>query len=225
MNAADIVLKTIPLLYEDQYYVVFDKPPGLLVIPTPANEKRTLVNLVNLEYGDPQNCRLHPCHRLDRDTSGAIIFAKGKKNQQLMMQEFHRQRIKKKYIAFIHGKLQNLLGEISGWDEQGQRYSPGKARSKTAVTQYRILETRKSYSILEVFPLTGRTNQIRVHFSRIGHPLVGERKFAFPRDFTLKFRRPALHASEVKFEHPVLHKPVKVESALPKDMEEFLAKN
>src|SRR3990167_6416126 len=140
MNAADIVLKTIPLLYEDQYYVVFDKPPGLLVIPTPANEKRTLVNLVNLEYGDPQNCRLHPCHRLDRDTSGAIIFAKGKKNQQLMMQEFHRQRIKKKYIAFIlnslpmkllhhkriknksniffHGRLQNLLGEISGWDEQ-----------------------------------------------------------------------------------------------------------
>ena len=224
MNATDVVQKTIPLLYEDHHYAVFNKPSGLLVIPTPAKEKRTLLSLVNLEYSS-ENCRLHPCHRLDRDTSGVIIFAKGKKNQQLMMQEFHRQRIKKKYIAFIHGKLQNPLGEISGWIDEDQKRSPKKFHPKTAVTQYRILETKKSYSILEVFPLTGRTNQIRIHFSRIGHPLVGERKFAFPRDFALKFRRPALHASEVEFEHPVFHKPVKIKSALPKDMEEFLAKN
>src|SRR6266487_3633105 len=96
--------KPIEVLYEDDCYVVFEKPAGLLVIPTPQKERYTLVDIVNGQYSRfAKQWGLHPCHRLDRDTSGAIIFAKGKHNQQLLMQLFKRRAVHKKYIAFVQG--------------------------------------------------------------------------------------------------------------------------
>jgi 23S rRNA pseudouridine1911/1915/1917 synthase len=217
----------IPILYEDDTYVVFDKPARLLVIPTPKGESNTLVNIVNDQYVAHSNgSKLHVCHRLDRDTSGAIIFAKGKRAQQAMMDLFKQGSVTKKYIAFVHGKLEERQGEFKGkvLDADEKKFRK-LARGKTAMTHYRVTETKKDFSVVEVEPMTGRTNQIRIHFSKNGHPLVGERKYAFPRDYTLKFRRPALHAFSLEWQDPKTGKKVNVQSPLAKDMEEFSGRN
>ena len=211
--------KTIRVLYEDEHLVVFDKPSGTLVIPSPKKETYTLFDLVNV---NASSFKLHPCHRLDRDTSGAIIFAKGKHNQQLMMQEFQRGAVEKKYIAFVRGHLKRPYGEIAIpiKDFHQNKYQQ-HVRPKPAITRFRVLQVRKKFSIVEVVPVTGRTNQIRIHFSEIGNPLLGERIYAFGKDFEIKFRRVALHANEIKWRHPVAKEWVKVVSELPEDMKSF----
>ncbi len=213
----------ITVLYEDDHYIVFDKPSGLLVIPTPKGETRTLVNIVNQQYASGgQSWKLHPCHRIDKETSGAIIFAKGKASQKMMMDVFRERHITKKYVAFVHGKLSPESGEF-------RKSIQGKLRSNkksvSAITRYKVLETKKQFCVVEVRPVTGRTNQIRIHFSQAGHPLVGDRKHSFARDYALKFRRTALHAASLEWAHPVSHKTIKVKSDLPKDMVEFITKN
>lgn len=225
--SADFKLKSIKILYEDSCYFIFDKPPGLLVIPTPKKEKNTLAHIVNDVYAAAgQKERLYPCHRLDRDTSGAILFAKGEKNQQLMMREFKRRSVRKKYIALIHGRLEHNQGEMRSFikDFDQQKFER-KADAKLAITRYRVFEARRLFSIVEVYPLTGRTNQIRIHFSEAGHPLLGERKYAFGKDFAVKFRRTALHASELQWLHPVYGKTMTTISPLPADMERFILEN
>ena len=225
-NKIDARAKRVPILYQDDFLVVFDKPSGLLVIPSPKKEKNTLVNIVNAQYaeshppaGEAGHGRLHPCHRLDRDTSGAIIFARGKKNQQLMMREFHKKAVKKKYIAFVRGELKKQTGEIRSAIRSA--YS-SRGKGQSAVTQYNVNAVKKEFSVVEVFPETGRTNQIRIHFSEIGHPLLGERIYAFGKDFPVKFRRLALHAQELSWRHPVYKRKIRIVSPLPKDMEKFL---
>ena len=224
-NSAD--RRPVKTLYEDGCYIAFNKPEMLLVIPPPKKEIHTLTSIVNSEYAK-RGCfeRLHPCHRLDRETSGVILFAKGKKNQQLMMEEFRRRRVKKKYIAFIQGRPKTedgtLKSAISDFDQK--RFNK-KTKDRLAITCYKVVETRQFFSIIEVYPLTGRTNQIRIQFSQAGFPLLGDRKYARGRDFKIKFRRTALHASQLEWYHPVEHKRIVVTAPLPKDMEEFLVKN
>lgn len=217
----------IEALYEDDCYVVFNKPAGLLVIPTPKKEQKTLVNIVNCQYASQQNSRkLHPCHRIDRETSGAIIFAKGKRAQQLMMDVFKRRAITKKYIAFVHGKMPEKCGEFRRPIKDAYQKKFGKSRSAvSAVTRYKVIKIKKQFSVVDIQPITGRTNQIRIHFSQAGHPIVGERKYAFARDYVLKFRRTALHAASLEWEHPIERRTVSVQSNLPKDMAEFITKN
>ena len=219
--------RPIEILYEDGCYVIFNKPAGLLVIPSPKKEKNTLVSLVNSRYAPSgDSFRLHPCHRLDRETSGVIVFAKGKKNQQLMMDLFKRRTVKKKYIAFAQGRLKMGRGELrSPVRDFDQKRFTKNPHAQWAVTRFNVIEARKYFSIIEAYPITGRTNQIRIQFSEAGFPLVGERKYAFAKDFRLKFRRIALHASEIEWVHPVSHKLIRVTSPLPADMAEFMARN
>ena len=213
-------------MYDDESYVVFNKPAGLLVIPTPKNEQNTLVNIVNHQYALKMNGgTLHPCHRLDRDTSGLIIFAKSKRNQQMMMELFKQRAVKKKYIAFVHGTLSKRQGEYRGpvvsLEEKRFRRN---FQGEFGITRYQVLEERKGYSVVEVEPVTGRTNQIRVHFSHMKHPLVGDRKYSFARDYDIKFRRVALHAYQLNWTSPTSHKKIHVKVELPRDMGEFLEK-
>ena len=218
--------RIIPVLYEDESYIVFDKPAGVLVIPSPGEQKQTLVDIVNRQYAPARGWKLHPCHRLDRETSGAIIFAKGKGQQQAMMELFRRKAVAKKYIAFVHGRLPQRQGELRSAirDFDQMKFRRGAA-AKPSVTRYKVLEERKSFSIVEAIPVTGRTNQIRIQFAEIGHPLVGERKYAYGRDYKLRFRRVALHAQALGWEHPVSRKKISVTAKLHQDMEEFIARN
>lgn len=202
----------IPILYEDDWLLVVDKPAGLLTIPTPKNERRTLSSILN-DYAKEKgfSYRFHPCHRLDRQTSGLIIYAKGKSIQKKVMDLFKDRKIKKKYTAFVHGRILKNRDLIN---------MPIEGRD--AITEYKLIEQKKDFAILEVTPLTGRTNQIRIHLKGIGHPIVGDTKYAFRKDFRLKSKRLCLHAAELEFQHPVTAKFVHIYSELPKDLKEFL---
>jgi len=202
----------IPIVYEDDWLLVADKPSGLLTIPTPRNESRTLTSILNddlIEKGIAY--RLHPCHRLDRETSGLVIYAKGKSIQQKMMDVFKARAVKKTYIAFVRGYPQKNEGQIKHPIE-----------GQSALTKYKVISRKKDFSVVEVSPATGRTNQIRIHFKQLGNPVLGETKFAFRKDFTVKAKRLCLHAQRLEFPHPVTHKPVRLTCDLPKDLQVFL---
>ena len=202
----------IPIIYEDEWLVIADKPAGLLTIPTPKNEKSTLTNILNEELKkNGLAYRLHPCHRLDRETSGLIIYAKGKSIQKKMMDLFKAHKIKKTYLAFVHGIIK---------DDKGQITKPIDGLS--ALTRYRVLERRENFTVLEIIPQTGRKNQIRIHFKGIGHPLVGETKFAFRKDYRLRAKRLCLHAKSLEFLHPITGEVIRENSPLPGDLEKFL---
>ena len=203
--------------------MVFDKPSGLLTIPTEKNEEHTLVRLVNIDRHTQG--ALHPAHRLDRDTSGVILFAKGKANQQILMQSFKDKRVRKNYIAFVHGRLQPPEGKIRiPIKDFFQRKFLRHAPAQSALTHYKVRDYHKNFTIVDVMPVTGRTNQIRIHFAKLGHPLVGEDKYAFRKDFVLRFRRTALHAAQLEWPHPVTSKMITVRAPLATDMEKFLEK-
>lgn len=192
--------------------MVVDKPTGLLVIPTPKKEKRTLTSILNEEFksrGAEYN--LHPCHRLDRETSGLIIYAKGKSAQKKIVELFRQKKIIKAYTAFVQGHLKERKGIIKN-----------PVEGQNAATSYEVIESKKDFDIVKVMPSTGRTNQIRIHFKELGHPLVGERKFAFRKDYKLKAKRVCLHAVALRFTHPVTNEAVDLSCALAQDLEKFL---
>jgi len=203
----------IPIVYEDDWLLIVNKPAGLLSVPTPKGEERTLTSILNqnaLEKG--AKYRLYPCHRLDRQTSGLVIYAKSRDVENKMAEAFRARSVKKKYIAFVHGKPARRQGEIC---------SP--IEGKNAVTKYRVAEGKTDYSVVEVWPVTGRTNQIRIHFKKIGHPLVGEDKFVFRRDFDLRFKRLCLEAVELRFRHPRTGKDLDISIGLSGDLKDFLS--
>jgi RluA family pseudouridine synthase len=217
---------SIEILYEDKDCIVFNKPAGLLTIPTDKQKEgeRNMVDLVNAQrQGDTY---LHPAHRLDRDTSGVILFAKGKEHQQTIMESFKLKKVHKTYIAFIHGHIKPPEGKIKiPIKDFYQRKFQKNLPPQSALTLYKTTQRKGQFSVLEVNPITGRTNQIRIHFSKVGHPLVGEDKYAFRKDFELRFRRTALHAAQLVFPHPVTKKMITVSAPLAQDMTNFLEKS
>jgi len=210
--------KRYKIIYEDDWLMVIDKPSGMLVIPTPKKELNTLTDILNRDLDERGiETNAYPCHRLDRETSGLIIYSKGKKTQKLLMDEFKQRIVKKTYIAFVHGAIKKNFDII-----KSQIFNRNKNRNESAVTRYMLMERRKDFSVLEVEPVTGRTNQIRIHFKSIGHPLLGESVYAFRKDFKLKFKRVALHAKSIEFIHPITKKCLKFVSPLPKDLENLM---
>lgn len=205
----------IPVAYEDEWLLVINKPSGLIVIPSPKKESRTLTSILNEALIlKKTGSRLYPCHRLDRDTSGLIIYAKTKSVRQKVMDEFRARKVKKTYIAFAHGKIFKNRGVIKN-----------SINGLGAVTKYKIIERRRDFDIIEIAPVTGRRNQIRIHLKQIGHPLVGERKFAFRKDYKLQAKRICLHAESLELRHPVKNEFIRVTSLLPRYMQEFLEKH
>ena len=205
-------INNIPVVYEDEWLLIVYKPAGLLTIPTPKNEPRTLTSILNMQMKEKgASFRLHPCHRLDRETSGLIIYAKGKSMQKKMMAEFKQQRVKKRYLGFVQGLPAKNQDKIQK-----------PVRGLSALSEYKIIQKRKDFTVVEISPLTGRTNQIRIHFKSIGHPLVGEAKFAFRKDYKLKAKRICLHAKSLEFIHPITRQVIKIDSPLPEDLEDFL---
>jgi len=202
----------IPIVYEDEWLLVLDKPAGLLVVPTPKRESRTLTSILNDDaVKNNRPYRLHPCHRLDRDTSGLIIYAKGRAIEKKMLELFKNRKIHKTYLALVAGCPLKNEGRIANPIE-----------GKSAVTSYRVIEKRKGFCVLEVKPLTGRTNQIRIHLKQLGHPVLGEDRFALRRDFKIKARRLCLHAKGLEFRHPVTARTLFLEAQLPQGLKEFL---
>ncbi|MBU0605209.1 MAG: RluA family pseudouridine synthase [Candidatus Omnitrophica bacterium] len=211
-------MKRYRIVYEDGRLIVIDKPSGMLVIPTPKRETNTLTDLVNKEL-DARGVEVnaYPCHRLDRETSGLVIYAKGKSAQHAMMEEFRKRSVKKVYVAFVNGIVKKRFDTI-----KDPIYNRNKRKTDDAVTKYTVLEKHAAFTVIEAEPVTGRTNQIRIHMKSIGHPLVGETVYAFRKDFKLRFKRAALHAKRIEFNHPVTGEKMSFESPLAADMVNFL---
>ena len=207
------------IVFNDDYIVVVNKNAKILIQPSPRKEKITLTSLLSKALGE----KVFPCHRLDRETTGLIIYAKSRETQGKVMEEFKHREVKKKYLAFIEGSIKRKKGMLIDRivDREGQIF---KEKPKEAKTFYRLLHEFENWSLIELEPLTGRTNQLRIQLAKIGNPILGEAKYAFRRDFTVKFRRLALHAFYLKFTHPISREKVSLKIDLAADMKEFLKK-
>ena len=211
--------KAFEIVFNDEYIVVVKKNAKILVQPSPKGEKTTLTSLLGQSLGE----KVFPCHRLDRETTGLLIYARNKDIQERIMEQFRLRQVKKKYLAFVEGRMKRKKGMLKGHilDREGKIY---KEKPKEAKTFYRVLGVFQNWSVVELEPLTGRTNQLRIQLANIGNPILGETKYAFRRDFTVKFKRLALHAFYLSFIHPVSRDKVALEIDLAADMKEFLKK-
>jgi RluA family pseudouridine synthase len=205
------------IIFEDNYIVVLEKIAKILILPSPQKEKHTLTSLLEEKLKMP----VYPCHRLDRETTGLIIYAKARNMQERIMNQFRQGLVQKRYIAFVRGRLKSRRGVLSGYvlDREGRKFGE---KPKKAKANFAVIAERRDYSVVELMPQTGRTNQLRIQLAEIGNPILGERKYAFGRDFKVNFRRLALHASFVGFTHPVDGRKLSFRLDLPEDMKAFL---
>ncbi len=231
----------IRLLYEDEEALVLDKPAGLLVHPDGRRGEPTLSEWVRERYpalvgvGEPLRLasgetvdRPGIVHRLDRETSGAIVVAKSPASFAALKRQFQSRAVAKVYNAFLHGELAAKEGTIdrpigkSRSDFRKRSAQPGaRGKLREAATDYRVLLARKGFSFVEAMPRTGRTHQIRVHMKAIHHPVVCDSLYGGKLGCALGFARLALHARKISFE--TLRGKVEVEAPLPPDFERALA--
>jgi len=235
----EILPEEIPLsiVYEDSHLLVVDKPAGMVVHPAAGNFRGTLVNALLFHVPDLAGIGgvLRPgiVHRLDKGTSGLMVVAKTERAHQELAAQFKRHLVKKVYQAVVYGDVKDDQGMIDvpvGRDiAQRKKISTRTRRGKEARTFWEVLERFKYATHLLVMTETGRTHQIRAHFTHLNHPLIGDVLYGSQRRFkTLpegdlkegvrKMSRPALHACELGFFHPITEKYLHFRSPLPEDM-------
>ena len=207
------------IIFNDECLIVVNKIAKILIQSSGRNKEPILSDLIEKEIGQ----KVFPCHRLDRETSGLIIYAKSKNVQDNIMDQFRARKVEKKYIAFIKGRVKKKKGLLKGYiiDREGEIFGEKKKEAKTV---YETIKEFNEWSVVELKPLTGRTNQLRIQLANIGHPILGESKYAFRRDFKVKFKRLALHAFYLSFIHPLSGEKIRISIDLALDMSEFLKK-
>jgi RluA family pseudouridine synthase len=214
---ARLLPRGLVIVHEDRDILVVDKPAGLLTMGTDADKTRTayfiLTDYVRKGYSKSRN-RIFIVHRLDRETSGILVFAKNIEAKLRLQDQW--QETKKKYLAVVHGRCERKSETITSYLAENQAhfvYSTSDARKgKLSRTAYKVLKETKDFALLEVDLLTGRKHQIRVHLAGIGHAVVGDQKYGKgDRDRV----RLALHAGSISFKHPFSGKPVTFEAKAP----------
>lgn len=212
------------ILYEDRDILVVDKPAGLLTMGTDADKTRTayyaLTDYVRKGYSKSPN-RIFIVHRLDRETSGILVFAKNREAQHYLQD--HWDETAKRYIAVVHGRCERQSQTITTYLAENSAqvvYStPDPGKGKLSHTAYTVLKLTKDFSLLEVDLLTGRKNQIRVHLAGIGHPVVGDRKYGKGKEVHARL---ALHARSISFKHPFNGRQLSFEANVPPYFEQLV---
>lgn len=213
----------IDIVYEDPYLLVVDKRPGLLSMSNNTRQQ-TVQTVLNryLEKGGGRNTS-HLVHRLDRDTSGLMVYAKDVQTQQSLIDGWQHLVTDRRYIALVEGELESQRGRIQSWLTEDKRFITHSSSvdngGKFAVTHYNVLESSNGYSLVECELETGRKNQIRVHMADLGHPVVGDHKYGSEID---PMRRLGLHAYMLCFTHPVTGKHLRFETPVPVPFEKCL---
>lgn len=223
----EIKAENIPLdvVFEDKDILVINKPAGLVVHPSSDHPDHTLVNALLYREKDffklDETLRPGIVHRLDKDTSGLLVIAKNQEALEFLKSQFKKGQVHKKYVSLVHGKTQKEFGEI---DKAISRHPINRMKfaedekGRKSKTSYQVLKHFDKFTLLELSPKTGRTHQLRVHLSNIGHPIVGDKlyggKMLLPRQF--------LHAAYLSFIHPQTKLRVKFEADLPPDLKKFL---
>ena len=207
----------LSILYEDRDILVVDKMSGLLTVSTDKVREKTAYFLLN-DYVRKGNSRsrnrIFIVHRLDRDTSGVIVFAKNEKAKRYLQEEW--QGFTKKYYAVVHGRLPEKEGVITSYLAENRMhvvYSvDDPQKGKLAKTGYKVLKESKRYSLLEIELFTGRKNQIRVHFAEQGRPVVGDKVYGKKEK---GIKRLALHAASITISHPHTKEKMTFEAKVP----------
>ena len=214
--SSSIKLKGVNILHEDDDIIVIDKESGLLSMGSKQERQMTAYKQL-MDYVQsihPKN-RVFIVHRLDRDTSGVMIFARSKMVQQRLQKAWTEAVQERSYVALVEGVVQKN-GTITSWLTEDKTYmmhsSPKPNHGQKAITHYKVLKTNRRFSLLKVNLDTGRKNQIRVHMQDLGHPIVGDKKYGSEIN---TINRLGLHANAIKFKHPVNGKVMKFESETP----------
>lgn len=215
----------IEIAYEDRELVVVNKPPGISMHPVGADLTGTLVNALLYRISDLSGIGgvLRPgiVHRLDKDTSGLLVVAKNDATHKNLAGQFRNRTVKRKYIALVRGIVQLDNGRIEIPIARRKKeitkmgVSFADVKKKNAITNYKVLKRFKDFTMLELSLETGRTHQIRVHLSHMGHPVVGDRLYGSQKGLG----RQALHAKTLGFYHPATKKFMEFDSSIPADMQ------
>lgn len=206
----------LKIVYEDKFLLVIDKKEGLLT-NSPTKEKDTAQGILN-EYfiTTQQRCRAHTIHRLDRDTSGLMLFAKSKEVAMMFEEDWKNTVYDRRYVAVVCGEMEKKEGVVESWLKDNKAFitysSPTDNGGKFAQTYYETLMVTKNYSLVELTLQTGRKNQIRVHMADIGHPVVGDVKYGNGDN---SLGRLCLHAYKLCFHHPLKKKDMEFETPFP----------
>ena len=224
------------IVFQDQDVVVLDKPAGMVVHPAAGHSTGTLVNALLHHITDLSGIggELRPgiVHRLDRGTSGLMVVAKNDRAHQELARQFSDREVDKEYVALVWGVVQagrRIDAAIGRDPQQRQKMSTRARRARSAVTRVTFAHHFKGVSLLKVGIATGRTHQIRVHLSAIGHPIVGDatyggvhRRVAANLRSVMRLERPFLHSARLVFTHPADGRRVDFESPLPPDLQSIL---
>lgn len=214
-----------PILYEDRELLVIDKPAGLLTISTGSKEPEDTAYRQMTAYvrrKNPEN-RIFVVHRLDRDTSGVVVFAKDPVIKEALQEKWDELVTYRGYYAIAEGKMEEPAGRLTSWLKETRThivYSSRKAGDgKPAVTNYEMIRQNPDYSFLRVWLETGRKNQIRVQLSELGHPVTGDKKYGAKRD---PLKRLGLHAWKLELTHPFTGKRLDLIAEPPQKFADFL---
>ena len=206
----------LALLHEDDDIIVVVKSEGLLTVATERERETTAQAYLNAYLKEKGGGRIHVVHRLDRETSGVLVFAKSYEARERLKEKFAVHDVDRIYVAIVEGRLDPLHGTIQSnlIEKKDLRMASVRAHpnAKLAITHYRTIESRGRYSMLEITLETGRKNQIRAHLSESGHPIVGDRLYGSTLN---PIDRLALHAKLLGFDHPTTGKRLSFTSPVP----------
>ena len=218
--------ENIPLniIYEDIDIIVINKQSNLVVHPSFGHKTGTLLNALLYHFKGKYNPFM--VHRLDKNTTGAIIFAKNEKSKVSLSKQFQKRTIHTTYITAVMGTVFEEKGRIEaplGRSLQNRKIiEVGPLAKKQAITEFKVLSRNRDISLLEVHIITGRTHQIRSHMKYIGHPVLGDVDYGGSDHLNnIKFARQMLHSYRVKFTHPTTSKQIEIVASLPNDMKDL----
>ncbi len=216
---------SINIIYEDEAYLVVNKPAGIPVHPSTDHYTDSLANGVIFYFNQiGLKKKIRPVNRLDKDTSGIVIFAKNEYIQECLIKQMKNKQFIKKYIAIVNGNLDNLEGIINAPIARKENSIIERCVSETgdtAITHYKVLKRNDNFDVIECILETGRTHQIRVHFAYLGHSLLSDTLYGVSSPL---INRQALHAYEVEFIHPITKQKVKYIADIPDDFKNILKK-
>lgn len=225
--------RDLPIVFEDDALVVLNKPAGVLAVPLERrSDARSVYEDLAAYLRLRRASRPWVVHRIDRDTSGLVVFAKHARAREQLKEQFKRREPTRVYLAVVYGHPTPAAGTWRDqlvWDQKAlvqKQTHPRDPRGKEAVAQYKVIERLRDTALLEITLVTGRRNQIRLQARLRGHTLVGEKRYTYGPDALrpIDFPRQALHAHRLQFRHPSTAKPLAFEVPLPADMQQLIAR-
>jgi len=215
-NQMSFKSRYVRIVYEDRWLIVIEKQPGILSMAAGHSSLNVKSVLDDYFKKSGQKCRAHVVHRLDRDTSGLMVYAKDMDTEQILEHNWHQIVYDRRYVAVVSGEMADDEGTIENWLKDNKAYvtysSPVDNGGKLAITHYHVLDRTTEHSLVEFRLETGRKNQIRVHSADMGHPVCGDTKYGNGDD---PLHRLCLHAWLLCFNHPMTGEAMEFETPVP----------